>query len=131
MTANQVTVIRNLLGYKDEVASNRMGCCALIRNLYFSVTKEDNLYSDINRWRYEFDDTNNLLKRHQVRIYSYSPTDVPSHGNYDVYSDSTHESIIYEYLTDKSGHILTDYYDYGTIVMDVPRAINLQSEDVL
>lgn len=129
MTSAQIAKIKTLLGY--DASTNRMGADPLTHNLYIVVTKETQLYSDIDNWRYSFDDTNKLLKRYQVRPYSYDAAIVPEHGNYDSYATADHDVVIYEYLTDSNGHILTDYFDYDMIVMFVPRAVYVLSEDIV
>ncbi len=136
MTFDQALNIADLLGYSDEVAARGTGemeCAPLMNNLMMVISKEENLYSDINRWRYKFNEDTELLERYFVRIYSFDVTDLPESGNYDIYkvSDIPYnekyedaEWVVFEYITDKSGHIICDFYDVDMLAMFIPLANN-------
>lgn len=122
MTTEQVKFILGLL----DAEVNKFD--PLLNNFMIVFSKDQNLYTDINRWRYKFNTSTNLLERVQVRVYSYSASSLPPHGNYDSYSDSEHPVIIYEYLTDNDGKVLKDFFDFEKILMFIPNVARLDSE---
>lgn len=127
MTYKQVKYIGEILGYGNEVSTNRMGCAPLLNNFMIVVSKEENLYSDVNRWRYKFNE-NGLLEKYFVRLYSYDPLKVPENGNYDIYKTAgldgdygDNEWVVFEYLTNDSGKLMVDYYSMESICTIIPK----------
>jgi len=130
MTNSQISYIASALNYNTEVSDNYMGYAPLFNNKMFIVSKEELLYSDVNRWRYKINTTKSLIERCYVRIYSYTPLRLPKHGNYDYYKVSTlphpeqygnHEWVVFEYLTDDNDNMITDYYSFDSVMMCIPK----------
>lgn len=91
----------------------------LLNNFSIVISKDENLYSDISQYRMKFNSSQEIIERIMVRKYSEDINNVPKHGNYDIVSENG-KNIIYEYLTDKNGNIITDYYTYDAVVMFIP-----------
>ena len=91
----------------------------LLNNFSIVISKEENLYTDISRYRMKFNSDHELIERINVRKYSEDINDVPKHGNYDVVSENG-KDVVYEYITDKNGNVLTDYYSYDAVIMFIP-----------
>lgn len=91
----------------------------LLNNFSIVISKEENLYTDINKYRIKFNSTQNMIERIMVRKFSNDINNVPKHGNYDI-STENGISTVYEYITDKYGNIVTDYYMYDSVIMFIP-----------
>lgn len=131
MTKAKVDYILNILGYQDEADASETGYVPMFKNFMTVLTKDSCLYTDISRFRYKYNSYKQLIERITVRIFSFSPDDVPKHGNYDDYGDSKHDHVIYEYVSDKDGNVLVDYFDYNAIVMFIPNAAAVKTTDVI
>lgn len=91
----------------------------LLNNFSIVISKNENLYTDITRYRMKFNSSQNLIERIMVRKFSENINIVPKHGNYDVVTENG-KTIVYEYITDSDGNIVTDYYMYESVIMFMP-----------
>lgn len=121
MTANQVSFIVETI-YQEDVTNLKP--TALLNNMMIVVTKEANLYSDIERWRYIFDFDNNILKQIMVRR-----VDEITYGMIGESRGSGENLVYYEYLTDKTGTVIANYFDFDKIVMFVPQTSKVTAVD--
>jgi hypothetical protein len=82
---------------------------------YVTFSKDKNvIFPNRNKYRLEFDTTNEILKIYTVRAYSIDGTE-PTHGNFDTLVVNG-ESVIFEFLTDTQGETIVDYYSFESIV---------------
>ena len=109
MTGTQVKyIVETLLHDKCDTIT------PLLENEKIVLVKANILFTDINRYRYKFDSSNNVIIRYIVRLYSNDRTIIPDHGKYDVYTVND-KTCVYEYLTDNSGNLLFDIFDFDKI----------------
>ena len=121
MTKEQVQFILKVYG------ENKNGnvYTPLLNNMMIMVTKEANLYTDVERWRYYFDMSNCILK--QIRVHRVNEL---TYGMVGESVGSGEDIVYYEYVTDKTGHILTNYFDFSKIVMFVPNPAKVTTTTV-
>ena len=84
---------------------------------FISYGKDKNVsFSEINRVRFLFDTTNEVLEVSLCRPYSRNLAELPSHGQYDILNHKG-EDIVFEYLVDANENIIADYYGFESITL--------------
>jgi hypothetical protein len=73
------------------------------------------LSAEVNRTRFHFDTTNEIMSVAYCRKFS-TTGQFPPHGNYDVI-EVEGVSTVFEYLTSPSGNIIVDYYPFSSITI--------------
>lgn|SRR5574344_466765 len=122
MTKNQINyIVTSVLN--DELDKY----VPLINNFMIVVSKEENLYTDESRYRFKFDSSNEILEKIQIKKFSESDTDLPDHDNYTItYVKDTAgnivKTIVYEFITNEDGTVMTDYYSYDSIIAFIPKS---------
>lgn len=107
MTTTQLTAI---------LGAENLGTRVYIDDMQFiSFGKDKNvMFSERNRTRFFFDTDNEILEVSFCRPYSKN-SQYPSHDQYDEIDDENGVSTVYEYLVDKDGDLIVDYYTFGAI----------------
>ena len=123
MTSEQVRFIIEDI-YQETVDGNSTDYIPLLNNMMIVVTKEALLYTDINRWRYRFDFSNNILE--QVMVYR---TDALSPRTCEI-GGTQENPIYYERVTDKHGNAITNYFDFEKIILFVPNTAKVTTGSV-
>ena len=118
MTKEQVKFILGVYGENQDGGQYT----ALLNNMMIMVTKETNLYTDDERWRYWFDMSNCILKQVMVRRVDH----IPAYGEI---AGTVEEPIYYEFVQDKPGHFITNYFDFDKIIMFVPQTSKITTTD--
>jgi hypothetical protein len=82
---------------------------------FISFGKDKNVtFSEIQRTRFFFDTTEEVLEISLCRPYSRNINELPLHGKYDIIEHKG-EQIVFEYLVDKNGEIIADYYGFESV----------------
>jgi len=82
---------------------------------FLAFSKDKNvIFANRNKYRFEFDTTNEILKVYTVRAYSTDASE-PDHGNFETLTVNG-ESVVFEFLTDTDGNEIIDYYSFQSIV---------------
>lgn len=97
----------------------------LLNNMMIVVTKDANLYTDVERWRYKFDLDNKILMQIMVRRVNEL-----TYGMVGENRGTNENPIYYEYITDKRGNIITNYFDFDKIIMFVPNTSKVTASTV-
>lgn len=92
----------------------------LLNNFSIVISKDENLYTDITKYRMKINTSQEMIERILVRKFSEDTSILPKHGNYDVVTDDSGKSVVYEYLSDKEGNVITDYYMFDSVIMFIP-----------
>jgi hypothetical protein len=116
MTTSQLT---ELIGVNnlDTYSGENLLFISLHESVFsFSVAKAKYVLSaEVNRTRFHFDTTNEIVSVAYCRKFS-TTGQFPPHGNYDVISvDGV--STVFEYLTNPSGRVIVDYYPFSSITI--------------
>lgn len=120
MTKEQMTYIRGQEIDDDTIGSSG-GYTPMLDFHMICVSKEELLYSDITRYRYRFDDSNEMIERIQVHEVPYSEYDEENGDAFEFADGTTH---YYNYWIDESSpatnKYLSDFYMYDAIMCVVP-----------
>lgn len=122
MTKAQIDhIVEDVFNDKVDTVTPLLSCFSIV------ISKEQIYYTNIDQWRYKFDDTNQIFEAIPIHIYAKGVStldNLPSSGNYDYVSstDSSGNTVytIYEYQTDKDGNLYCDDYSYDAILGIVP-----------
>jgi hypothetical protein len=93
-----------------------------IHYIQFYGKDKNPIFSDLPRTRFLFDNTNKILEVTFCRPYSYNIADIPNHGHYDILEYNGVQTV-FEYLTDKDGNLIVDYYSFDSISTIVLRGV--------
>jgi len=115
MTNTQVTyIVENILSDSMETIT------PLLSSHYITLTKFNNIYSDVNTIRVKFE-ANTEVDDGVLSLYHCTPTtletdDIPAdwvlYEDYDII-----DGVVYRYLCDATGATLIDYFDFGSIIL--------------
>ena len=112
MTKSQIDFILDKLGI-TEMPSPLLQIKSIV------VSKEELLFSDINLYRYYFDDNDEVLYRIPVRLFWQAQEGeakkYPTRKYDEIFDVDTGVYSIYEYYTDSEGNDIADIYPYEAI----------------
>jgi hypothetical protein len=111
--------INTILTANDNTITDTFSFYPNIR--YIIVSKDKKVIvntKEERRFFFDMDNDAGILQIVICRPYSRytggspSPENLPSHDNYDYF-----EGTVYEYLTDKTGNLVVDYYPFSSVEM--------------
>jgi len=93
-----------------------------IKYIAFYGKDKNPKFSEIDKIRFLFDTTNEILEVSFCRPYSQNLLEIPEHGQYDQL-DYNGIPTIFEYLVDINGDLIVDYYSFDSISAFVLRGV--------
>lgn len=107
----------------EIIGSDNMNERLYIDKIHFLGFEKDKqmVFSDVQRTRFLFDTTHEILEVSYCRPYSQTGQ-TPVHGEFDTYTVKGKE-IIFEYLLDENKELVIDYYPFDSLI-----TINLRGE---
>ena len=128
MTSEQIKFIIHDIYNETLSNDNIVEYTPLLNNKMIIITKETNLYTDKERYRYRFDFNNRVLE--QIMVRRTSTLSLHMRGEVGEYDNDHNPIFYYEYIKDKDGIILTNYFDFDKIIMFVPDTSKINTVSV-
>jgi len=116
MTGAQIQEILGVENLDQRIFFNE------INHISFYGKDKNPLFSEINRTRFLFDSTNEILGVSYCRPYSQDLSKLPEHGQYDQL-DYFGTPTIFEYLIDVDERLIIDYYSFESIAIIALRGV--------
>lgn len=120
MTKAQIQYIRDQ-EIDDDTLGSSSGYTPMLDFHMIVISKEELLYSDISRYRYRFDDSNELIERIQVHEVPSTEYDSSNGDAFEFADGTTH---YYNYWVDlkssATNKYLSDFYMYDAVMCIVP-----------